>query len=455
MTLKILIRDSILFVFALSTAMVMTGCLQFASPPCPNPKVEPSIELIVEPAPEPIQGLASQERWRADLQYMAKQMPKIHKNIDFCTSKEDFERAVSRLDSAIPYLTDNQIIVELMKIVAIISVQGRDGHTRLFPLQKATGFHVYPLSLYLFSDGLFIADAQEEYQESIGARVLRIGDIDADELYQVLEPLVPRDNAMTVKSDIIIYFLIPEVLHALGIIEDLEQVDFLLQDSKGGSFTMNITPVQMKDYVNWVKSIPPEGSEPLYLSNVHENFWFKFLEGSNTLYIQYNGVWYWTQSGETMREFSQRISEFVDENAVDRVVVDLRHNNGGDPSTYWPLLHVLSQNEAINQDGKLFTVIGRDTFSAAGNFTTEMERKTNTIFVGEPTGSSPNQFGDPKPLRLLYSYLVADVSSWYWQKSDVDDDRLWHEPDIYIELSSKDFFSHRDPVMEAILDYKG
>ena len=54
----------------------------------------------------------------------------------------------------------------------------------------------------------------------------------------------------------------------------------------------------------------------------------------------------------------------------------------------------------VNQPGKLFTIIGRQTFSAAMNCVNRMKLNTDTLFVGEPTGSSPNMYGDNAPVVL-------------------------------------------------------
>jgi len=198
---------------------------------------------------------------------------------------------------------------------------------------------------------------------------------------------------------------------------------------------------------------PIPSRQALTLCIFQERFWFTLLEDTKTLYIQYNAVQAKTQSGESIAQFSQRIDEFADQNSVERIVIDLRHNNGGNNTTYRPLINVLSQNEAINQAGKLFTIIGRQTFSAAGNFATDMERATHTLFAGEPMGSSPNQYGDAKPLLLPNSQIIVNISSRYWQKSDADDERLWIAADLSVELSSTDYFSNHDPVMTAILNY--
>lgn len=63
----------------------------------------------------------------------------------------------------------------------------------------------------------------------------------------------------------------------------------------------------------------------------------------------------------------------------------------------------------INQRGKLFVIVGRQTFSAAMNGAAEIERHTNAIFVGEPTGSSPNFVGETIGVNLTYSKMRGSI----------------------------------------------
>ena len=85
-------------------------------------------------------------------------------------------------------------------------------------------------------------------------------------------------------------------------------------------------------------------------------------------------------------------------------------------------------------------------------FITDLDELTNVIFVGEPSGSAPNQYGDSVPIELPNSGLKVYVASRYWEKSTADDKRLWIEPDSTVLLSSEEYFQQRDPVLEAIAD---
>jgi hypothetical protein len=393
----------------------------------------------------------AQAAWREDLQVMAEQMEARHPNLFWRVSEEDFRQAVNDLDAEIPYLTDNQIIIGLTRIVALI-----DGHTHLGLLQPEVGFGVYPLRLYWFNDGLFVVDAEDE--SIIGARLIEINGYEVEEINGRITPLVQHDNEMSILNLSPIFFTIPEVLQGLGIIEDVNQPNYLLERADGDRFTLNPTPVETngQPFQEWFMVGLPQQSRPLYLQHrSDENFWYTFLPETRTLYIQYNRVQRQTASGLTLLEFSREIETFIEENEVERVVLDLRHNPGGDNTTYGSFLSRLSDNTLINQPGKLFTIIGRQTFSAATNFATDLERRTETLFIGEPTGGSPNLYGDTVPIRLPNSQIVVQVSGRYWQKSDPNDTRPAIEPDIPVALSSEDFFSGRDPALEAILSYEG
>src|SRR5262249_16818710 len=132
--------------------------------------------------------------------------------------------------------------------------------------------------------------------------------------------------------------------------------------------------------------------DPLYLKNRAAPYWFEYLPGHQTVYCQFNSVR--NDPKEPFKEFCDRLFKFVNDEKVDRLVLDLRWNGGGNTFLVRQLVHGLVRCDKVNQRGKLFVVIGRNTFSAAQNTTTDIEMHTNATFVGEPTGSSPNFIGE-------------------------------------------------------------
>ncbi len=100
---------------------------------------------------------------------------------------------------------------------------------------------------------------------------------------------------------------------------------------------------------------------------------------------------------------------------------------------------------------RLLVLVGRTTFSAAQNLTADLERFARPRFIGEPTGGSPNLYGDPSTRPLPASGWNTHVATIYWEKSRPGDRRVTLEPDVRVPYTAADFFAGRDPVLSRAL----
>jgi hypothetical protein len=423
-----------------------------ALPPA-EPPATATVEATMTPEPTPRPTEDRVESWRADVERLASEMRDWHPNLFGRVSEAEFEAAVASLDAVIPELTDEQIIVEMSRLLSSIG----DGHSFIPLFQENVDFRLYPLRLYQFSDGLYVVAADAPHEDLAGARVVQIGGLSAEEAYAAVAPVLPHDNEMTVKLLAPVYLIVPEVLQALGIIDDAAAPGYVLEKPDGTQTTVNFEPISSEPYRDWLSTHLvlaglPGGGEPLYLSRKNEAFfWYTLLDGTNTLYIQYNLVWGTAQwdSGQTIEEFSAEVDAFASEHQVERTIVDVRHNLGGNNSV--PLENVLRENAYINQPGRLFVLTGRQTFSGAIKFLVNVEKDTAAVFVGEPTAGPPNFYAEQNTSVLSNSGIQALISMNYWENSTPDDTRDWIEPDIPAALSSADYFGGRDPVLAAAL----
>ena len=397
------------------------------------------------------QALTRQEQLSQDIDFLITQLRAIHPDPFHSITEEDFRAAAEALKQDLRALTDPEVFVELKKWIALAASQ-EDGHTTVVMFQ-ATNFHLFPLRLYMFSDGVFVIDANPPYEEAIGKRVVRIGGMEMAAVDALIDPLITRDNDTTLLFKKTLHYLVPEVLHALGILDDAGQGDYLLEDANGEQSVLTLEPIDPDRYRATIGQTIGlfEQAEPLYLSNLNERFWMQMLPGMNALYIQYNQVQADTQSGLTIEAFSDQIAATASQQAVDKVIIDVRQNGGGNNATFEPLIRVLS-SDAINQPGRLYALIGRLTFSAAANFVTVLEqRASHVIFAGEPTGGGLNNYGDTQQVNLPHSGYGIAIPTRYWEFAP-HDARLAIAPHLPVELSSADYFSQRDPVLEAVLN---
>jgi len=444
-------------VVACQTTAVPTQTLGPAVTPVRTPTGAPTSTPtpIPTPATSPTSSLPADPRaagWRADLEMLVTAREGMHPNAWHSISRDDYVAEIESVVARIPELNDDELFVELSRLAALPNSFGRDGHGGTYPWGEGEyGVSVYPLRLYWFSDGVFVTDALAEHRDLVGARIDAIAGHDIDELLSAVEPLVSRDNQQQVLSSSPLFLIVANILHGLGFVPDAtSSVEFTLSRD-GEQLTADVTPVPRSSLGSllgghYFWTVPPRtGGGARWLSNLEDEVWWEIDEESATLFVGYNAV------AASVYLSVVDLSAIVDSGEVDRMVVDVRHNGGGDNTTYGPLLTLVAR-AADELICGAYVAMGRATFSAAGNFVTEVERDTNAMLVGEDLGTSPNQYGDGRPVNLEHSRVVARFARQYIVKSDADDPRLTIEPDIEAPLSSSDYFGDRDPVLEAIHD---
>jgi hypothetical protein len=315
-----------------------------------------------------------------------------------------------------------------MRLVALVSP--RNGHTGIFPLDPLhpRRLHLYPLRLYEFADGMYVVGG-----EHTGRRLVAISGMPVERVARLVRPLIPYDNESSLRAKVPYFSLVAEVLDGLGVGSGVRARTFTF-----GGHEAELNPIAAREYVAAYDdargpTMLPRRASPLYLAQSRRDVWMRRTDG--VLHVGYNSTFAPTQA------FARRLARTAHE--VRRVVVDLRLNGGGDNTTYGPLLDVLASVPS------LAVLIGRGTFSAAGNFATELGLATDAVFVGEPTGGGVNQYGDSVARRLPATGWNLNVATLYHEKGGPHDRRLAVEPDIHVEPTSEDFFAGRDPALEA------
>lgn len=388
--------------------------------------------------------MSRDEGWRYDLALLAREIKRLHYQPFRKVSREEFDARVRQLHERIPQLTDDQIGVGLRQLVRSIG----DGHTSIGRPHDPTYKPAVAVEFYLFTEGLFITRARPSYQELVGAQVVRIAGRPIEEVFRALDTVVSQDNEMGLKWLGPMFLRYPRLLHGLGLIPERDAMPLTVRLASGTQKEVTLPADASEPQGAWASARVP-GTVPLYLKKKQTPYWFEYLEDQKTVYFQYNAVQDFGR--ESIEQFCKRLFEFIDGHEVRRLVIDMRWNGGGNNFLNQPLTHGLIRCTKINQPGRLFVVVGRNTFSAAMCGAAHIERHTHATFVGEPTGSSPNFIGETIPLTLPYSKMRASISDLYWQNTVAMDYRTWIAPTIYTPPSFAAYRANRDPALEAIL----
>ncbi|HMH35092.1 MAG TPA: hypothetical protein VK543_18780, partial [Puia sp.] len=263
---------------------------------------------------------------------------------------------------------------------------------------------------------------------------------------------IHQDNEYTVK------WFAPSILRFRGIYElygltpGAADISMDLVDLNKNNITQKISFTPANNFHGIPKLFPSRlagGSPvPLYLLHVEDNFWFTHLTDHKQIYFQFNQVE--DKENETLASFGKRMDSILQTEKPTLLIIDVRHNNGGNLDLLAPLINALKHFEHENPASKMVIITGRNTFSAAQVFISLMNRDTHALFAGEPSSSSPNFVGEGNYILLPWSGAMGSISNKY-HESIPGDNRKWIAPDFPVLLSSQAYFKNQDPVMEFIL----
>lgn len=392
----------------------------------PSPVVRPVLSL-------------TKERWREDLQYLARELPQRHKNAFHRISRSQFERAVAELDSQISTLQDSDIVMEMSRIVAMIG----DGHTNL---GWQGLFARVPLRLFWFGRELRVIETVGAYRKALGTRVVEIGNVDIREAYRRDQPYISQGETvefvLNANAQNMTY---PAHLHTLGLAPDTTHALYTFEDDRGKRFTLHLKAVATEEHLEWLDTAKKKA---LYMERPGEPLWYRYLPETQTLYFNFNGY----PRRRAFSKFSQELFDFIDHQRIERVIVDMRQNGGGDFSRGREFIVAgIKQRPSINRHGHLFVIVGRKTFSAGMVNAVDFRKEMNVIIAGEPTGQRPNSYSENRAFSLPNSHLDVSYSTQYYKFQEMDTPGVI--PDIRIDPDWASYKEGRDTVLERILAY--
>lgn len=385
-----------------------------------------------------------QDLWIEDIEYLAKNLEKRHKNLYHTISKEEFANEIENMKKNLNNLTSIGKFVELKSIVAKVG----DGHTRIsydIPLNW------FPITLQSFDDGIYVIECTSGYEEILGTRLVGINGTRVEDVIADMMKMISHDNEIDLLSEVEFNIRCADFLKYYNVIDRVESASFDFEKLTGERISVSLDSYYHKERpTDWLSIIDKYESinNILYTQNINDIYWYKYFEEDNLVYFQYNRCM--EDKNRPIKEFISELLDFCKDNQVNKFVFDVRNNGGGNSRIIEPLIEGLARNELINQHGNLYVVIGESTYSSAILNTLKLKNETNAILIGKATGGRPNHYGEIKAFNLPNSGLTVWYSTKYFQHSDVDTDSIY--PDIEVENSFEDFINGIDLVMKKILD---
>lgn len=380
------------------------------------------------------------EAWREDLAFLAEALPKQHKNAFHTLTKEEWQQRVQALDARLAELGPAASALGLCQLVAAVG----DAHTEL-ALAGRPFDRFLPLQITWFEDGLFVTAVDERFEPVLGARVKRIGKASVEEAVAAVRTTFAAENESWPRVKAPGKLAQPALLAALGVTADENAIPLVVEGPGGEDVALTIDG---SGSGKWL--IAPDQKLvplPLWLQRFQETYWFAPIDEGRALYLAYNRCA--EDPARPMQAFMAELLAELEKPGVERLVIDLRHNSGGNSAVLATFVPGLGAHPRLASPGSLRVLIGPRTYSSGMRNAYELRTQARARLYGEPTGGKPNSYGELRVFTLPRSGLDVWHSTQYFREMEPDGPAI--EPDVRVPLTSADYFAGVDPVLERAL----
>ena len=251
-----------------------------------------------------------------------------------------------------------------------------------------------------FADGVYVV-ADLAGGGHIGRRVTAIDGVPIESVVERVQPLIPRDNESTIR------WLLPEYLVCAEVLRGLESSegrrDLLVR--RRSEATLDPTAER------GMMDAPEPRSAPLPTRATRSAALPRRVSlparAARARPVALSRL----PHGQIAASVARRPDPLAARKpGFRKLVVDVRANGGGNNATYFPLIDLINERPLR---GKVVLLLGRMTFSAAGNFAVDVDLATRARSSASRAGGAPNQWGDRNQIDLPLAGLTAYVAAQY------------------------------------------
>lgn len=396
----------------------------------------------------PAQKPSPADSWRADIDYLSRELPRRHKNAFFKCTRTEFDAAAAKLRDDIPRLANHEIVVGILRLIAMVG----DGHTQAQNYAQVGNFRSLPITFEWLHDGYYVTRTTRSNAAILGMRLTHIGKTPIEDAVKRLTELFAAENEMQTRRRVPFSLRCPELLHACGLIERLDSAEFTFVAAKDTESRTTLSPTPTGVELRWVHAAE---TIPLAEQRTGEPYWYKILipnKHSKAMYLAYN-----TCNGfGAFRNLAAEMFRLIRKPPYIKpptwnLIIDLRRNGGGNSMVIDAIYWHINRRPELLRPGHLIVLVGRGTFSSAMMNAVQLRNRYGAVLIGEPTGGSPNSYGEIKPLTLPHSRLTLMYSTQYFELQPGGAQTV--TPDVLINTTINDVVAGRDPVLEAALAY--
>lgn len=347
--------------------------------------------------------------WKEEVRILKSELEERHPDLYFRGDPVAFATAMEQVANGAPGNSPFHVAVRLQQAIADLG----DPSTRVNYHYMVEPGRILPLRLYWFDDGLRVIRADRDCASLLGKEIRAIGSVPLRVVVDSLSTLLPAGSASRVKSQIPGMLTWAQLLEHFGFADSLQVV--ITAQGDGGD--LETTAIRLP--ATRGENLRADGdSLPLGFRDNRAFFRARYFPFTGTYYIQYNKCW----SREAEKKYGSGVSalfmpsfdEFTDtvlhtlrEKKVATLVFDLRFNDGGSAKQGKKLIRRIQRTRAA-KEAHVYLLVGRETEAEALTNALQIMEAFDPLVIGEPTGGTPNYFGEVQRFVLQESGLVIN-----------------------------------------------
>jgi len=384
------------------------------------------------------------ESWTKDIDFYMTNLEQHHIDLYNTISKAEFEKEIQEIKSTLNKKSDVDVIIDLMRLTRKIG----DGHTA-FSL-RGVETNLFPIEIYKVNGKWRVIKTTNNHKNLLGKILMGIDGKSINKIVKEVSKVaqyVENEQSEIIRTGE--YMMISELLFGLQLTNNEFKAEFSFLDDNNKETNVLLNAINNKDYYGITdfetfKIVIPEIQKPI--DSKHDYLWFSPIKDTKGIYIKFESY----PSFEDIETFGESLLNYINENQMKQVVIDMRNNGGGDFFVGVFLAYYLNLADSIDWKSGVYLLTDKVTFSAATSNASQFRQILNAKIVGEPTGSNPTGYQDMEQFTLPNSGMIVTYSKRLFRFQDKVTQGV--QPDVLIEYDWKSYSKGIDNMMEWIIN---
>jgi len=316
-----------------------------------------------------------------------------------------------------------------------------DSHTRMWFQDNIT----FPIKFKFENNDIYVIHITDDLDNVVGGKLISINGISIKKIVKELEQIICYSTNEYLQEMIVSYITQINILKSLPSIDtDIDKVNYQIEHN---------------GTINEIIFYEKEGYSDC-IDNKPDNCSYEIID--NIVVIHYSSC----RNRQKMNELVENLKKEILNKGIQRYIVDIRDNHGGDSSIIDPLIDFLTDKHTV-------ALVNEKVFSSGMMAMMELKR-IGSYIIGTNIGTSLNYFGEtPDKLDLNDLKLSIKRSNRYWYYDQDLNCRsftkgkfeeyfkdkkellkpIFFIPDEYVSLTVNDITSNNDKQLNRAINY--